>query len=92
MEGKTNSFFRACFISGLKDEIIAHVLMAHPKTWLEATKHAKKTQQVILTQRKKPSFIPLPNPPHSYPSDHSSQGPKINTGGNGRMPTQGSFL
>ena len=27
-EGMTNAFFRECFISGLKDEIRAHVLMA----------------------------------------------------------------
>jgi hypothetical protein len=27
-EGMTDAFFRKCFISGLKDEIWAHVLMA----------------------------------------------------------------
>jgi hypothetical protein len=37
-EGMSDAFFRECFISGLKDEICAHVLMAHPQTWLEATK------------------------------------------------------
>jgi hypothetical protein len=30
IEGMSNAFFRECFISGLKDEIRAHVLMAHP--------------------------------------------------------------
>jgi hypothetical protein len=29
-EGMTDAFFRDCFISGLKDEIRAHVLMARP--------------------------------------------------------------
>jgi hypothetical protein len=27
-EGMTDDFFRECFISGLKEEILAHVLMA----------------------------------------------------------------
>jgi hypothetical protein len=29
-EGMSDAFFRECFISGLKDEIRAHVLMARP--------------------------------------------------------------
>ena len=37
-EGMTDAFFRECFISGLKEEIRAHVLMARPTTWVEATK------------------------------------------------------
>jgi hypothetical protein len=37
-EGMTDSFFRECFISGLKEEIRAHVLMYQPTTWVEATK------------------------------------------------------
>jgi hypothetical protein len=36
-EGMSNYFFRECFISGLKDEICSHVLMARPQNWLEAT-------------------------------------------------------
>jgi hypothetical protein len=31
-EGMTDAFFRECFISGLKEEIQAHVLMARPST------------------------------------------------------------
>jgi hypothetical protein len=30
IEGMSDAFFRECFISGLKDEIRAHVLMARP--------------------------------------------------------------
>jgi hypothetical protein len=30
IEGMYDAFFRECFISGLKDEICAHVLMARP--------------------------------------------------------------
>jgi hypothetical protein len=37
-EGMTDAFFRECFISGLKEEIRAHVLMARPASWVEATK------------------------------------------------------
>jgi hypothetical protein len=43
-EGMTDAFFRECFISGLKEEIRAHVLMARPSTWVEATKRAKEAQ------------------------------------------------
>jgi hypothetical protein len=43
-EGMTDAFFRECFISGLKEEIQAHVLMAHPSTWVEATKRDKEAQ------------------------------------------------
>jgi hypothetical protein len=39
--GMSNTFFRECFISSLKDEIHAHVLMAQPKSWVEATKRDK---------------------------------------------------
>jgi hypothetical protein len=40
-EGMSDAFFRECFISGLKDEIRAHVLMARPQIWVEATKRDK---------------------------------------------------
>jgi hypothetical protein len=61
-EGMTDAFFRECFISGLKDEIWAHVLMARPSSWVEATKRDKEAQQVVSSQNRKPSFIPLPKP------------------------------
>ena len=59
-EGMTDAFFRECFISGLKEEIHAHVLMAWPMTWVEATKKAKESQQIVSSQNRKPSFIPRP--------------------------------
>ena len=58
----TNAFFRECFISGLKEDIRAHVLMAQPSTWVEATKRDKEAQQVLSSQNRKPSFIPRPKP------------------------------
>jgi hypothetical protein len=61
-EGMADAFFRECFISDLKDEIQAHVLMAQPQSWVEATKRAKEAQQVVSSQNQKPSFIPLPEP------------------------------
>jgi hypothetical protein len=61
-KGMTDAFFRECFISGLKVEIRAHVLMARPSSWVEATKRAKEEQQVVSSQNKKPSFIPHPKP------------------------------
>jgi hypothetical protein len=56
----TDAFFQECFISGLKDEIRAHVLMARPSSWVEATKKSKEAQQVVSSQNHKPSFIPCP--------------------------------
>jgi hypothetical protein len=61
-EGMTDAFFRECFISGLKEEIQAHVLMARPTTWVEATKKAKEAQQIVSSKNCKPSFIPRPKP------------------------------
>jgi hypothetical protein len=61
-EGMSDAFFRECFISGLKDEIQAHVLMAHPQSWVEATKRDKEVQHVVSSQNRKPSFIPRPKP------------------------------
>jgi hypothetical protein len=54
------AFFRECFISNLKDEIWAHVLMVRPESWVEATKRDKEAQQVVSSQNLKPSFIPRP--------------------------------
>jgi hypothetical protein len=67
-EGMSDAFFRECFINGLKDEICAHVLMARPESWVEDTKRDKEAQQVVYSQKKKPSFIPCtktvnPTPP-----------------------------
>jgi hypothetical protein len=61
-EGMSDAFFRECFISGLKDEIRAHVLMARPQSWVEATKRDKEAQQVVSSQNCKPSFIPHTKP------------------------------
>jgi hypothetical protein len=46
-EGMSDAFFRECFISGLKDKICAHVLMARPQTWLEATQRPKEAQHIV---------------------------------------------
>jgi hypothetical protein len=61
-EGMTDAFFRECFISVLKEEIRAHVLMARPSSWVEDTKKDKEAQQVVSSQTHKPSFIPHPKP------------------------------
>jgi hypothetical protein len=44
IEGMSDAFFRECFINSLKDEIWAHVLIARPESWVEATKRAKEAQ------------------------------------------------
>jgi hypothetical protein len=66
-EGISDVFFRECFISGLKDEICAHVLMECPQTWLEATQRAKEEQYIVSSQTRKPSFPPLPKPTNYAP-------------------------
>jgi hypothetical protein len=40
----SDTFFRECFISGLKYEIYAHVLMDLTQCWVEATKRDKEAQ------------------------------------------------
>jgi len=50
IEGVIDAFFRESFISGLKEEIQAHVLMSLPSTWVEDTKIAKEAQQVVSSQ------------------------------------------
>jgi hypothetical protein len=60
-------FFQECFISGLKDEICAHVLMAWPHSWVEDTKRDKEAQQVVSSQNWKPSFIPSTKPVNPTP-------------------------
>jgi hypothetical protein len=68
-KGMSDAFFQECFISGLKDEIRAHVIMARPQIWVEATKRDKEAQQVVSSQNQKPSFIPRPKPlNHTTPS------------------------
>jgi hypothetical protein len=61
-KGMNDAFFREFFINGLKEDIWAHVLMARPSSWVEATKKSKEAQQVVSSQNCKPSFIPRPKP------------------------------
>jgi hypothetical protein len=68
IEGKSHAFFRECVVSGLKDEICAHVLMARPQSWMDATKRDKKAQQVVSSQNQKPSFILRTKPVTPTPS------------------------
>ena len=58
-EGMSDAFFQDCFISGLKNEIWAHVLMAQPQSWLEATKRERRTQNYIFS---KPKTLLYPSP------------------------------
>jgi hypothetical protein len=58
----SDAFFRECFISGIKDEIHAHVLMARPQIWVENTKRDKESQHVVSSQNWKPSFLPRTKP------------------------------
>jgi hypothetical protein len=51
-------FFGEFFISALKDEICAHIIMARPQTWVEDNKRAKESQHVVSSQNINPSFIP----------------------------------
>jgi hypothetical protein len=62
IEGMFDAFFQEGFISGLKDDIRAHVLMAQPQSWVEATKRTKEAQHVVSSQNQKPSFIPHRKP------------------------------
>jgi hypothetical protein len=67
MKDMSDTFFWECFISGLKDEIRAQVLMARPQTWLEATQHDKEAQKFVFAYTCKPSFIPSTQPTNPAP-------------------------
>jgi hypothetical protein len=56
-EGMSDAFFRDCFISDLKDDICAHVLMYRPQSWVDTTKRDKEEKHVFSSQNRKPSFI-----------------------------------
>jgi hypothetical protein len=68
IDDMSDVFFLECFISGLKDEMHAHVLMGRTQSWVDATKRDKEAQHVVSSQNQKPSFIPrtktvTPTPP-----------------------------
>jgi hypothetical protein len=46
----SDAFLRECFISGLKEEIRSHVLMAWPQSWVVDIKRDKEEQQVVSSQ------------------------------------------
>jgi hypothetical protein len=66
-EGMSDDFFQECFISELKYDIWAHVLMDQPQSWVEDTKRSKEAQQVVSSQNRKPSFIPRTKPVNPTP-------------------------
>jgi hypothetical protein len=66
-EGMSDAFFSECFISGLKDEICARVLMERPQTWLEDNQCAKEAQHIVFSQTQKLSFPPRPKPTNFAP-------------------------
>jgi len=51
-----------CFISGIKEEIRAQVVMRHPATWLEATMRAQEVETIINSHGKSLSFTPRSRP------------------------------
>jgi hypothetical protein len=53
-KGMSDAFFRECFISGLKDDIRAHVLMAWPQSWVDALKEIKKHNRWYPLKTKNP--------------------------------------
>jgi hypothetical protein len=57
IEGVSDAFFRECFISGLKDEICAHVLMARPQIWVEATNELRKHNRLSLLKTRNPPLV-----------------------------------
>jgi hypothetical protein len=77
IEGMSDAFFGECFISGLKDEIRAHVLMARPQSWVDAIKISKESQHVVSSQDQKPSFIPRTKPVTPTPPSTPLKIPKL---------------
>jgi len=50
-------FLKECFISGLNEAIRAHVMMKHPKTWLEYCERDIEAKMLINAQTKRHLFI-----------------------------------
>jgi hypothetical protein len=63
MEGMSNAFFREFFISGLKDEICAHVLMAHPRLGWKLLNEPMKHNILYPPRPANPHFLLALNPP-----------------------------
>ena len=80
-KGLLDSFLKDFFINSLKEENIAHVIMQHPKTWLEACDRARKVEMVINFQTKRPYFptytMPLMEPTSSISSPPPLRIPKL---------------
>jgi hypothetical protein len=57
-EGMLDTFFHECFISGLKEDIHAHILMAHLRRGLKPLTEPRKHNRWSLNT----SFIPCPHP------------------------------
>jgi hypothetical protein len=66
-EGMYDAFFWECFMSGLKKEIRAQILMVLPQIGLEATQCAKESQKIVSSQTHKPSFFPRTQPTNPTP-------------------------
>jgi hypothetical protein len=56
-EGMFDAFFQECFISGLKDEIQAHVLMAQLRVGWSLLKEIKKHNRLYLLKTKNPPLF-----------------------------------
>jgi len=46
----TYTFFKKCFISGLKEEIHSQVLLAFPTTWIKSYLRSKEAQKFVNAQ------------------------------------------
>jgi len=77
-ENLNDSFYKECFISGLKEEIQAYVRMHHSTTWLEATQRALEAETMLNAQMEKPSFTNHNRPPPiNAPSTNHTQPWKV---------------
>jgi hypothetical protein len=66
-ERMSDDFFWEYFISGIKDEIHDHALMARTQNCVEDTKRSKEEEHVVSSQTRKISFIPRPKPSNPIP-------------------------
>jgi hypothetical protein len=83
----SNTFFKECLISGLKEEIHAQVLMYFPTTWIEASKRARESLQGGDFPNKKIIFYSS-SPSHQPLSlISSSQYLQVKSCWNGGVPT-----
>jgi hypothetical protein len=73
-KGLYDELYLECFLSGLKEEILAHVCMHHPITWLQACTLELEVETILQAQ---PLHSSVPNRPRPGATTSPTQTLKV---------------